>query len=123
MVIMHELSIAQNVIEIVQQNLPPAPHPPVRVVKMRVGEMAGVVVDSLEFCFSALVLDTPLEGARLEVEQVPVVAHCRKCELQFEVEHCAFACPWCDNLEIEVISGRELQVVEVELAEEKVEAI
>ncbi|MBZ5553635.1 MAG: hydrogenase maturation nickel metallochaperone HypA [Acidobacteriia bacterium] len=120
---MHELSIAQNVIEIVQQNLPPAPHPPVRAVKMRVGEMAGVVIDSLEFCFSAIISDTPLEGARLEVERVPVVAHCRRCELHFEVEQYAFICPSCENIEIEVISGRELQVVEVELLDEKVEAI
>ncbi|MFI5173685.1 MAG: hydrogenase maturation nickel metallochaperone HypA [Terriglobia bacterium] len=120
---MHELSIAQNVIEIVQQNLPPAPHPGVRSVKMKVGEMAGVVIDSLEFCFSAIIPGTPLEGARLEIERVPVVAHCRRCEVHFEVDHYAFACPSCENIEIEVISGRELQVVEVELLDEKVGAV
>lgn len=77
--------------------------------------MAGVVVDSLEFCFSAIIAGTPLEGAMLEIERVPIAAHCKACELRFEVEHFAFSCPSCDSTEIELVSGRELEVVEVEL--------
>lgn len=120
---MHELSIAQSIVEIVQQNLPPGPMPGVKSVRMRVGEMAGVVIDSREFCFNAIIADTPLEGAVLEIETVPIVARCHRCDLRFGVKQYAFACPSCGKGEIEILSGRELQVAEVELLDEKVSAL
>ncbi|MDD5542577.1 MAG: hydrogenase maturation nickel metallochaperone HypA [Acidobacteriia bacterium] len=118
---MHELSIAQNILEIVQQSLPPEPAPPVKCVRLKIGEMAGVVTDSLEFCFSVLISDTTMGGAKLEIESVPVMANCKTCGNDFRVEDYVFACPSCSSSDLEVLSGRELQVVEVELADEKVE--
>ena len=116
---MHELSIAQNILEIVQRNLPPPPTPHIRCVRLRVGDMAGVVTDSLEFCFSAIITGTELEGAHLEIERVPVVAQCKTCSHKFSVEQFVFACARCTSPQIELISGRELHVVEVELFEKE----
>lgn len=120
---MHELSIAQSILEIVQQSLPPESAPAVKCVRMKVGEMAGVVVDSLEFCFTALISGTPMEGATLEIEFVPVMAKCKACGNGFRVEDYAFVCPSCHSYDVQLLSGRELQVVEVELADEKVEVV
>ncbi len=120
---MHELSIAQSILEIVEHSLPPEPSPPVKCVRMKVGEMAGVVVDSLEFCFSALIAGTQMDGATLEIESVPVMAKCKACGNDFRVRDYAFACPLCQSGDLHLLSGRELQVVEVELADEKVEVV
>ncbi|HTP13579.1 MAG TPA: hydrogenase maturation nickel metallochaperone HypA, partial [Bacteroidota bacterium] len=68
---MHELSIAQNIVDMVHQYAPTGNGETVKSVRLRVGEYSGVVADSLEFCFSAIVADTPLRGTTLEIERVP----------------------------------------------------
>ncbi len=67
---MHELSIAQNIVDIVQQHLPETRGGEVQSVKVRVGRLSGVIPESLEFCFSVIVGDTVLRGAELAIELV-----------------------------------------------------
>ena len=67
---MHELSIAQSIVEIVQQHLPSGQIQGVKSVKMKVGHQTGIVPDSLEFCFGAIAEGTVVQGARLEIENV-----------------------------------------------------
>jgi hydrogenase nickel incorporation protein HypA/HybF len=68
---MHELSIAQSVLEIVQANLPVEDSQYVKSVKLKVGHLSGVVPDSLDFCFTAITQGTRLQGTVLDIEQVP----------------------------------------------------
>ncbi len=63
---MHELSIAQNIVDIVQQYVPGEAMGDVRFVRVRVGGLSGIVPESLEFSFSAIVAGTPLGSARLD---------------------------------------------------------
>lgn len=114
---MHELSIAQGILDIVRQHLPDGPVRSLRSVKVRVGSLSGVVPESLEFCFEAIVGDTPLQGARLEIERVPIRLKCGACGRTSSVEEDSFLCPACGAGDIEVVSGTELQVVELELAD------
>ena len=114
---MHELSIAQGIVDIIGQYVPEAQAADVRVVKIRVGQMAGVVPDSLEFCFGAIASGTPLEQARLDIEETPVRSRCKACGEEFTVEGSTFLCPSCGSIEITVLSGTELQVIEIELVD------
>ncbi len=118
---MHELSIAQSIADIVRQHAPDGAA--VRAVRVAVGRMSGVVPESLEFCFDAVVSDTPLEGARLEIERIPVRAACARCRDVFTVEEPAFACPACGSTDIELVAGMELQVLEIEVAQGAHEAL
>jgi hydrogenase nickel incorporation protein HypA/HybF len=120
---MHELGIAQNIVEIVQESVPRAQVPSVRVVKMKVGRLAGVVPDSLEFCFSAIVGNTELRGARLHIEQVSTAGRCHDCAHDFPLAEYAFSCPGCKSTNIEIISGTELEITEIELSDESIEAV
>jgi hydrogenase nickel incorporation protein HypB len=72
---MHEMGIALQIIEIATASIP-ADAGPVRVEKinLKIGKLAAVVPDSLRFCFDVAVKDTPLDGARLAIEELPVVA-------------------------------------------------
>jgi len=112
---MHELSIAQSILEIAENNLPPGNTARVKAVRMRIGDLAGVVIDSLEFCYSAITPGTRLEGSRLDIERVPVLAHCRACGTRFPVLDNAYLCPSCESTNITMLSGTELQVTELEL--------
>lgn len=116
---MHELGIAQNILEIVRQSVPDEQAPDVKWVRIRVGQFSGVIPDSLDFCFSVIVGETNMPQARLAIEQVPTVSRCKECGHQFQIEDMAFLCPECESTDLELITGRELQVVEIELTEEK----
>lgn len=116
---MHELSIAQNIVDIVQQHLPKDGLSEIKSVKLKIGELAGVVPDSLEFCFSAITAGTSLQGAALEIERVPFLVKCNKCGKVSTNESGFFLCGFCGSVETTMISGNELQVTEIELIDEK----
>jgi hydrogenase nickel incorporation protein HypA/HybF len=118
---MHELSIAQNIADIVQQYVPD--DRAVQWVKVEIGWLSGIVPESLEFCFSAVISETPLDGARLKVDLIPVRAACIRCNAAFEVESVAFACPVCGSTDLHVTSGTELKVIEIEVADKSREVV
>jgi hydrogenase nickel incorporation protein HypA/HybF len=120
---MHELAIAQNIVEIVQESVPRAQIPSVRIVKLKIGKMAGVVPDSVEFCFSAIASGTALQAASLEIEQIPTTGRCKACASDFAIEEYAFLCPTCGSFNVELVSGTELEVSEIEISEEPAKAI
>lgn len=116
---MHELSIAQNIVDIVVQHLPDASNVAVRSVKVRVGLLSGIVSKSLDFCFSSIVGDTPLVGARLDIEDVPVEAHCLACANTISNEDVSvYICPGCGGKDLHFTKGTELEVVEISIEEE-----
>jgi hydrogenase nickel incorporation protein HypA/HybF len=116
---MHELSLAQNILEIVEQHVPREQGQSIKSIKLKVGESSGVVPESLEFCFSAITAETDLNGALLIIERVPFMISCRKCRKTFNSELGLNMCPECGCFETEIISGTEMQIVEIELNETK----
>ena len=114
---MHELSIASGILDLVRQHVPDGRLGDVRAVEVKVGRLSGVVADSLAFSFDALVLDTELACARLVIEDVPVRCRCRACGAPFEIADPIFLCTSCGSPNVEVQSGTELQVVQIELAD------
>lgn len=115
---MHELGIAQNILEIVQQAVPKEQTAAVRSIRIRVGPLSGVVPDSLEFCFQAMVNETEMQNASLAIEQLPAILNCKKCSYRFQTKDLEFFCQSCGSSDLELVSGKELEVVEIELAEE-----
>jgi hydrogenase nickel incorporation protein HypA/HybF len=116
---MHELSIAQGILEIVQQHVPAANAALLRIVKVRVGTLSGVVPESLDFCFGAIRAGTPWEGARLAIERVAAACRCDACGRTFESGDPVFLCPGCGSPGGRILSGKDLQVVELELDDEE----
>jgi len=117
------LAIAQNIVEIIQESVPKARIPAVKIVKIRVGKLAAVVPHSLDFCFSAISCGTELQGAHLQIDQIPMAGRCKACISDFTIEEYDFSCPTCGSAEIELASGTELEVSEIEISEEPVEAL
>jgi hydrogenase nickel incorporation protein HypA/HybF len=121
---MHEMSIAQSILEVVQQYARANDHTGgvnasrVKSVRLRIGEMAGVVPESLRFCFEAASDGTEAQGAELLIDEVPIRCRCDSCDLEFLAERFLFLCPTCGSSDVEVLSGNELDVVELDLLEE-----
>ena len=116
---MHEMGIALQIIEIAAESIP-AELKDVKVarVNLKVGKLSAIVPDSLRFCFEVASKETALEGAELAIEEIPVVARCRDCQKEWTISEPAFACQSCESGNIEILSGRELDIESIEIAEE-----
>jgi hydrogenase nickel incorporation protein HypA/HybF len=118
------MSIGRSILEVVQQYAKGDDHtgnasvPRVRSVRLRIGGMAGVVPESLRFCFEVASEGTVAQGAELLIDEVPIRCRCANCNGEFSVERFLFLCPTCGIPDVEVISGNELDVVELDLLEE-----
>lgn len=113
---MHELSITRSVVRAVMEATADRP---VDVVRMRVGELSGVVPDALRFAWDIAVLDTPLVGSVLEIETVPVAVTCRGCgETSDLAEPLPLRCPACLGREVAMVRGREIEVVNADVRDE-----
>jgi hydrogenase nickel incorporation protein HypA/HybF len=113
---MHELSIAQSIAEAIEARASECGAALVKRVRLRIGDASGIVTDSLAFCFEMIASQTPLlEGATLSIERVPHRAFCRHCAREFDVVNFVARCPTCQEWSTEVISGSELQILDMEI--------
>src|SRR5436305_1582989 len=114
---MHELAIAESIVEAVEAKLVDCQAVHVKNVRLRIGEASGVVPDSLSFSFELLAnLDPALAGAQLLIDVVPHRALCLYCDKEFTIINFIAQCPTCEEWSNEVISGTELQILEMEIA-------
>ena len=111
---MHELSIVQNIIEIILAELPKHNLTKVESISLRIGEMRQVVPDALYFGFECLSKNTPLEGAEVKIENIPIKGRCRQCSYEFILENWLENCKKCGQNHVEIISGKELEIAEFE---------
>ena len=112
---MHELAIAQSIVEAIEAKASECNAARVKGVRLKIGEASSVVTDSLTFCFEMLVsLDPTLAGAQLLIDTMPHRAYCRHCACEFSVTNFVAQCPTCQEWSNEIVSGTELQMLEME---------
>jgi hydrogenase nickel incorporation protein HypA/HybF len=113
---MHELSIALSILDLAAEEAERHGGGRVVAVHLRLGALSGVVADALRSSYELAREGTPLEGAELVVEDVPVAAYCPACDAEraprsvFEL-----CCPVCSTPMPQVVRGRELEVVALEI--------
>ena len=121
---MHELSIAMSMVEMATEESQRLRAERVTALHLKVGLLSGVVKDALIFSYEVACAGTPLEGSKLIIEDVPVKVYCPRCSSEKELDSIQlFACPACGELTPEVLEGRELQVVAMEIEEKHAEAL
>ena len=115
---MHEMGIALEIAKIAQESVPDnLENARVRIVNLKIGKLAAVVPESLKFCFEIATKDTPMEGAELNIEEIPVTARCNECGASWTAEQPNFICEKCDSGAVELLTGRELDIVSLEVEE------
>ena len=108
---MHELAITQSVVDMVVERMAGRR---VATVRVRVGQLSGVVPDAMLFCYELVTAGTDLEGSRLEIERTPGRAHCRSCGQDFPLTDLIMLCS-CGSADVGLLGGRELEVASVDL--------
>jgi hydrogenase nickel incorporation protein HypA/HybF len=119
---MHELSIVGSIVDSVTESLAVYHGARVTEVRLRVGALAAVVEDSLQFCYGIATEGTSLEGSKLVVQILPVIVHCAACGADGEIESLqSFSCPHCGEPVSDLRQGRELEVESFEIEEGEIE--
>ena len=114
---MHELSIAMSIVDAALEESTRR-GVQVTAVHLRLGALSGVVKDALLFSYEVACQDTPLEGSRLIVEDMPVIVFCPQCHDQRTLPSVqSFTCPECGEPTMDVRQGKELEVFALEVQE------
>ncbi|HEY6689147.1 MAG TPA: hydrogenase maturation nickel metallochaperone HypA [Propionibacteriaceae bacterium] len=108
---MHELAIAESLVEAVQAR---TGRQTVCSVRLQVGRLSGVIPDALMFAFELAAQGTPLEGARLLIDEPAGRLHCRTCLADQGGDDFVLLCE-CGSADVEVTAGRELALLSVEV--------
>jgi hydrogenase nickel incorporation protein HypA/HybF len=116
---MHELSIAVSLIEMAAEEAEKLGGVRVESLRLKLGPLSGVVREALLFSFDLAAAGTAIEGARLEIEDVPVVVFCQNCKAERPLPSIqCFQCPACGTPTPDVVQGRELELTALEVTEE-----
>ncbi|MHB8076309.1 hydrogenase maturation nickel metallochaperone HypA [Desulfosporosinus fructosivorans] len=111
---MHEVSIIQSVIEIVTKQALENKLTKINNVSLRIGELSGVMSESLKFAFDSCIKGTMLEESTLDIEIVSALGECNDCKLEFSIEHFNKLCPSCNKFCTKIIRGYELNINSIE---------
>lgn len=114
---MHELGIAASILDCVDQEAERHPNGHIFKVGVKIGELCGVDADALQFGFEVLVKDTEREPLALELEFVPRIQRCAKCEHDFRMTEFDPRCPKCGDFATQCVSGEELDIAYMEIDE------
>jgi hydrogenase nickel incorporation protein HypA/HybF len=112
---MHEQSIVESLLALTLENAEKAKATKILRIYLVVGELSGVVEDSVEFYFSFLSRGTIAAQASLFFMRVPAQLRCRNCNTVFLPEKMSLQCPNCKEQQVEIVSGRELYIDSLEV--------
>jgi hydrogenase nickel incorporation protein HypA/HybF len=112
---MHEMGFANSILEAVRGQVACYPGGIPCKVGVKIGELAAIDADALQFCFEALIQDTDLRSLKLEIEICPRLHRCGGCGHTFIVRDYEFRCPQCAGMQSECISGDELELAFLEV--------
>ena len=107
---MHEMSLAEGVLQIVEQAAREQGFARAKTVRLEIGELAGVEREALRFCFDAVVRGSIAEGCDLDFVDVPGAGWCMRCSVSVPVSERYAPCPHCGGYQIQVTGGAEMKV-------------
>jgi hydrogenase nickel incorporation protein HypA/HybF len=112
---MHEMSLAESVLQIAEDTARSNGGSRISLVLLEIGQLAGVEIEALRFCFEAASRESLAAGAALVIEQPDGQAWCMPCGETVRLSKLADPCPRCGSHQLQVTGGNELKVREIEI--------
>ncbi|AGA33708.1 [NiFe] hydrogenase nickel incorporation protein HypA [Thioalkalivibrio nitratireducens DSM 14787] len=112
---MHEMSLAEGILQIIEDQAAQRGFHRVRRVRLEVGELSGVELDALRFGFDAVMADSIASGAVLEIVEVPGEGWCLDCNTTVAIGALFDACPLCGSYRVRASGGMDMRVLDLEV--------
>lgn len=113
---MHEVEMMENLLKAAVNRAEEEGAQHIRLIHMRVGEVSGIVPDSLQLAFDIAKVGTMAEDGKLKIEYLPARCYCSKCHLEFQPLNHLYQCPQCNQLGCEVRQGQEFELAFLEVS-------
>jgi hydrogenase nickel incorporation protein HypA/HybF len=111
--VMHELTLAESVIGIVESVARKSRASKVLRVNLAIGALAHIEPETLQYCCALVARDTLAEGASFEIERTPGRAWCGVCLQEHELSTPGTPCPTCGGYQLTITGGDEMQVMDI----------
>lgn len=108
--VMHELSIAEHIVEIAVDALPADSGVTVREIELEIGTLSGIEIEALTFAMDVVMKNTPLEHAELRILRVQGRGGCNLCGAEFDMDDFFTPCPSCGGTNCDILRGEEMRV-------------
>ncbi len=112
---MHEMSLCQGILQVIEAESQKQGFDSVKNVWLEIGDLAGVEVESLLFCFDAVTRDSLADQAKLNIINTPGSAWCLKCAETVNVKQRFDECPQCGSYQLQITGGDEMRIKELEV--------
>ncbi len=111
---MHEMALAENVLQIVEEAARREGFRQVRTLWLEIGQLSSVEPDAMRFCFEAVARGSVAAAARLEIVLTPGAAWCNACRRRVSLGQLGTACPHCGGYRLRLTEGTEMRVKQLE---------
>lgn len=113
---MHEMSLAEGVLQVLEDAARQQQFHKVVTVWLEIGQLSGVEPEAMKFCFDAVTRDSIAQGARLEIISLPGIGWCTACAVSVPMSDALGECPHCGGYRMQVSGGTEMRVKELEVS-------
>lgn len=113
---MHEVSIALSLLDIAEKQCKKEGYKGIESIAVKIGKASGIMPEALLFAFDAVKRGTLAENAHLTIEEIPVSGYCNNCKKTFTIDETfVLYCPKCGDTAFRLISGKELDIIELDV--------
>ena len=112
---MHELSLCEQVLDILEQQAQTQQFRQVKAVYLEIGQLSGVEAEAMRFCFDSVMRHTLADGATLWIESSPGLAWCERCQQQVKLTARYEPCPFCGHGGLEIQAGEQMRIQQLEV--------
>jgi len=112
---MHEMSLAESVREIVDEAARSNGARRVAAVRLEIGRLAQVEIEAMRFAFDVVMRGSLADTARLEIVETDGTAWCMRCSAPVVIARRGDACPRCESCQLQVTGGDRMRVMDIEI--------
>lgn len=112
---MHELAMAEGILQLIEDSARDQGFRSVRTVWLEVGQLSSVEPEAMRFCFAAVTRDSIAAGASLKIVDIPGQGWCARCSRTVPLPALYDPCPHCGGYQVQASGGTEMRVKELEV--------
>jgi hydrogenase nickel incorporation protein HypA/HybF len=112
---MHELSLAESMRELIEEQAEHEKFETVEVIFLEVGKLSHVEAEAMQFCFESVMKGTVAEGAELIISHPQGIGECRNCQKQSKIDHLYDPCSHCGEFGLDIVQGDQVRITSIKV--------
>ena len=112
---MHELAVTEQILKLALHHAEEANARRVIDLHLKIGALSTIIDDSVQFYWDMISQGSLCEGATLHFQRIPVRFLCHDCQQEYALENQLTACPNCDSIHVQIVSGQEFQLTSIDI--------